>query len=126
MLTEVQIEAMRSEDIATYIALEVMGWFSEQGVWNEGQKGHSRSFCRWDPANDLNDAIEAAGKVGFLIPKKPGSRENAYFDLRWIAPNSWCAGWFRSNGFPLFVGKNASTPAISVCRAVIAANEAKK
>lgn len=106
-LTYEDIEKMTGEEVDLYIVKKVMGWRRlENGrLWRDA---HSTD---WFPISDLNDAVQAAEKVG-------GNLEMAGIH----DPPYWRATvWIKGKDF---FGV-ATTPALAVCRAVISASEKK-
>lgn len=116
-LTRDQIEAMTSEEVNRYLAEKVMGW--------TGWPIMLRS--EWTPASSLDDAMEAAGKVGLI---QDADNDDWYLTLHYRGgdPGIWRCGWAGStwdDEEPTMLHSwEAPTPALAVCRAVIAAHEA--
>lgn len=123
MLTREQIEVMTGNEVDAYLAENVMEMSADSVL-----------LCIFTPHANLNHAIEAAEKVGLVIERTrlqpenpdvvvPSIIYNLYFYIDYRA-DGWHSGWgdyIRVND--IYNGV-ASTPALSVCRAVIAANEA--
>lgn len=142
-MTRTEIEAMPGAEVDAYIASKVFGmtwtpvpdcgerrwgrWSDKDG--REFEVGYHDSQT-WSPSESLDDAMQAAEKVGLEIDgrlfaltycwKSFDSRKQKEWEGEWVA--CWMDGDI-GEGFP--TGR-APTPALAVCRAVIAANEARQ
>jgi hypothetical protein len=109
MKTREQIEAMTGAEVDAYLAEKVMGWVSRRNLADNHFAGWIDRE-KWNPSTCLDDAMQAAEKVGcggFMLWRYEGSTD-------------W--GCESDSRFPM----RAPTPALAICRAVIAANEAKE
>jgi len=100
MLTREQIEAMDEDAIRNYIGVKVYGC---EPPWGD-------EFC---PSDNLSQAIEAAEKVGLDLEIASYFRNKKHL-AKCVSPKRY------------FLWYEAPTPALAVCRAIIAAHEAKK
>lgn len=120
MLTREQIEAMDDDAVDEYIATKIFGlhWVGVDGQDDWGRwEGDESTYPKevgwhdgvtWTPAGCLDDAVEAAEKVGLFVRLE--NEAEHYWGKKWIC----------------MVGNHpgiAPTPALAVCRAVIAAHE---
>jgi hypothetical protein len=130
-MTHEQIEAMTDAEVDQFIAEKVMGWTLENDRWLDGPLVIVAE-CRFAPSIDLNQAIEAAEKVGLRI--RFGKRYSRFGRFSLILDEDsdiWVAGWFHEESVQddawneVDCAGRAPTPALAVCRAVIAAWEAK-
>ena len=136
-MTRDEIEKLTDADVDRYIAEKVMGWIPRtvDGLAEYARQYHERGVegermvkyaCDWDPSTDLNQAIEAAEKVGLTL----GDDDDLVsyrFVLLWCL-GKWASGWLNEDAEGLQrwrFGGCAPTPALAVCRAVIAAWEAR-
>jgi len=116
-MTREEIEKMTDAKIAAYLGRKVMG-YEDRSHKSLGPRDAAYTLdermINWDPTNNLNQAIEAAEKVGL-------EQEGLSFGLVWnSASRKWMAGWGAVAGWV-----SHETPALAVCRAVIAAWEAR-
>jgi hypothetical protein len=135
-LTREQIEAMADAEVDRYIAEKVMGW----GTWRTSAVELGWRTCAeknvrledWHPAVNLNQAIEAAEKVGLekhVQDKSWAESWVAGFALAW-GGEEWEAGWQTSgpegtDWYDPWMGYSKNH-ARAVCNAVIAAHEDSK
>jgi len=132
-MTRDEIEKLTDADVDRYIAEKVMGWIDMKlPAKYLGDEILIRKIpdalgqCYF-PHRDLNQAIEAAEKVGLTL----GDDDDLVsyrFVLLWCL-GKWASGWLNEDAEGLQrwrFGGCAPTPALAVCRAVIAAWEARK
>ena len=113
LLTRKQIEALTDAEASKYLAEKVMGWTFSYGTWWTGDISRTSSYAA-QFATDLNQAVEAAGKMGLEL-------EGLTFGLVWnLGTKKWMAGWGAVVDW-----MSHSAPARAICNAVIAAHEAK-
>jgi hypothetical protein len=143
-MTRDEIEKMTVVEVDCYIATKVMGWKAEAGDYKDqwffyDPKGigpvapiysdHGELLAGWGAATDLNQAIEAAEKVGLILDE---DADDWYLTLHYVGgkPGMWRCGWVGSDWDKeepvVKYSSDALTPALAVCRAVIAANEAER
>jgi len=117
-MTREEIEKKTDAEVDHFIAEKVMGWLydtvtgCECWIHDEGFRTLVNTF---HPSTNLNQAIEAAEKVGL-------EQEGLSFGLVWNSTSrKWMAGWGAVAGWI-----SSKPPALAVCRAIITAYEANK
>lgn len=118
-MTREQIEAMTNAKVNQHLAEKVQGWTARKTENSCDWVLVITSPGKWDsvyePSKDLNQAMEAAEKVG-PVGLQLRCWSNGFGTLSWDC-------WWRDR--PSLVSY-APTPALAVCRAVIEAHESKE